>query len=341
MRRLAQGVVALVAATSVALVATPPVVAAGSGTGERAARSAYAPLDRPGPRLHVSTARLRRAIVCHGGLHYLDKELVLLVPDTGLTPHQNYSWNWENLFLDEGRSYCKLTLPHRALGDIAGSAEYVVYALRYLHRRTGQRVAVMGHGQGGVTARWALRFWPDTRRMVDDMVSFGAPNHGARLDVPPGYRMPAATWQQQRGSRFLAALNSRAETFAGISYTQIYTRHDQVLRDPRSGPSSAALTTGRGRIRNVAVQQLCPGNLSDHLTVGTSDSAAYGLARDALTHRGPANPRRVDRAVCTAPYMPGVVVGDAETYLPLLAAAPGLLAVAAPVNTFGAPTYAA
>ena len=49
---------------------------------------------------------------------------------------------------------------------------------RRVHALARRRIAVMGHSQGGMSMRWALRFWPDTRRMVADVIGFSGSNHG-------------------------------------------------------------------------------------------------------------------------------------------------------------------
>jgi hypothetical protein len=160
-----------------------------------------------------------------------------------------------------------------------------------------------------MSMRWALRFWPDTRAMVDDVIGIDGTNHGttqqpfdcAQIGCPP------AVLQQAADSAFIRGLNSRAETFAGISYTEIYTRLDEFAT-PNSDPAhcTSCLHTGRGAITDVATQQLCPGDLSDHNAAGTVDPVPYALAVDALTHPGPANPARIPKSVCSQLLMPGV-----------------------------------
>lgn len=40
------------------------------------------------------------------------------------------------------------------------------------------KVSIVGHSQGALEGRWAIKFWPDIRNSVDDMIGLGAPYHG-------------------------------------------------------------------------------------------------------------------------------------------------------------------
>ena len=189
--------------------------------------------------------------------------------------------------------------------------------------------------------RWPLRFWPDTRSIVDDVIGFSGSNHGTTVQPPSGCSggCPPADWQQFAGSNFIKAINSYAETFSGISYTEVYTHTDEVVQPANNNQNaSAALHTGGGQITNIATQDICPLDTNEHNQIGTVDNVAYALAVDALTHPGPADPSRINPAtVCSQPSMPGVNPADANTWLQILSAAPGLIAVATPVNLVGAP----
>ena len=183
----------------------------------------------------------------------------------------------------------------------------MVYAIRRMHALAHRRIAIVGHSQGGMVPRWALRFWPDTRAMVADLVGLSASNHGT-LDAIGLCALGCAPsiWQQRSGAAFIAALNSGQETFPGISYTEVYTETDEVVV-LNSGPHrSSAVHGGGGSITDVAIQQVCPGDPTEHLGVGTYDNTAYVLAIDAIDHAGPAEPARVPRSVCDSPLMPGV-----------------------------------
>ena len=274
-----------------------------------AAGAAYAPPSAPGPKLVVSHKRLAAAVTCEGHLAKANRETVLLIPGTTLNPHVEYSWNWKPALRELGWPFCSVRLPGNAMGDIQTAAEYVVHAVRVIHRRSGRRVEVLGHSQGGMIGRWALRFWPDTRSKVDDLVGLAPSNHGtedtAAACAGPGGCAPAF-WQQDARARFIAALNSVRETFHGISYTSVYTHDDEVVTPNLDDTGSSSLHGGGGRITNVALQDICPADPSEHLNIGTADPVAYALAIDAFTHPGPAKPSRIDSAVCSEQYMPGV-----------------------------------
>lgn len=64
------------------------------------------------------------------------------------------------------------------MGDIQVTGEYVVHAIRTVHQLSGRQTDVLGFSQGGMLPRWALRFWPDTRPMVNAFVALDPSNHG-------------------------------------------------------------------------------------------------------------------------------------------------------------------
>jgi hypothetical protein len=315
-RRRASPIIAVLATLGLALT---------TGTGLAGAAAPIPPPDRPGPPL-TARAELR----CSGSLAGASRAPVLLNPATGVTPEQNYSWNWERSLSAAGIPWCAYTAPRSTLGDVQVSGELLVDAIRRMHAESGRRIAILGHSQGGMSMRWALRFFPDTRAMVDDVIGFAPSNHGTTLVSVAGCRQAGCTpasIQQASDSRFIAVLNSGAETFHGISYTSIYSATDEVVLPP----PSAALRTGDGRIANIATQDVCPTDLFEHLTVGTVSGTAYALAMDALDHDGPADPRRIPPTTCVlAPLHPGVDVTNLQTLLQPLSALPGLLSVPVP-----------
>jgi Putative serine esterase (DUF676) len=268
----------------------------------------YAPPDQPGPPLDVPQDKLDASLQCTGNLAGASVEPVLLVPGTTVNPHADFSWNWEPALDKLGVPWCSVELPGNSMGDIQVAGEYVVNAIRSMYARAGRRIAIIGHSQGGMVPRWALRFWPDTRGMVEDQIGLAPSNHGT-LDADGvcliGGCAPAI-WQQRDSAEFIKALNSYQETFPGISYTEVYTHTDEVVVPNLNSSGSSSLHGGGGAISNVAVQDLCPLDVNDHLLVGTADPVAYALAIDAINHPGSADPSRIGSGVCTQVFMPGV-----------------------------------
>jgi triacylglycerol esterase/lipase EstA (alpha/beta hydrolase family) len=280
-----------------------------SAAAPAAAQERFAPPDRPGPALSVPRAELDKALGCsRQPLEGATRAPVLLVQGTGATAKDNWSWTYEPALTKRGIPWCHVDLPEQATQDVQRSGEFVVHAIRTMHARAGRRIALIGHSQGGMVPRWALRFWPDTRAMVDDLIGFAPSNHGTtEARDCTGGGCSAASTQQSDQSAFMQALNSAAETWKGISYTSVYTRIDQTVRpndDAETGSSS--LRTGEGRRTNVAIQDVCPVAKSEHLAIGTVDPIAYALAMDALAHDGPADPRRVPPTVCAEPFHEGI-----------------------------------
>jgi triacylglycerol esterase/lipase EstA (alpha/beta hydrolase family) len=250
---------------------------------------------------------------------------VLFVPPTLVNPDEAF-FTFERGFDAMGIPYCALTVPDYTTEDIQVSAEYVVNAVRTLHAQSGGKVDIVGWSQGGgPEPRWALRFWPDIRPMVDDLVDIEAPNHGTVVlhttcGGGPGTCVnmmcdgscPPALWQQADNSQFTAALNSGQETFPGISYTNIYSHTSQFVQPNLDDTGSTSLHGGGGEIANVATQDICPADTADHMAY-YYDPVGWALIVDALTHAGPASVARIDPAVCTEGTMPYVSAAEVPT----------------------------
>jgi hypothetical protein len=266
-----------------------------------------------GPALDVAPSLLAASLTCEPGVTNATRAPVLLVPGTTLIPSVNFDWNYERAFDADGIPWCAVTLPENAMGDIQTAGEYIVSAIRTMTSLAHRKIDILGYSQGGMVPRWAFRFWPDTRADVDAFVALDPSNHGT-LDAYPvcAAGCAAAFWQQQSGSHFLTALNSGGETFAGISYTVVYSLTDEVVVPNEPAASSSSLSTGTGAIANIAVQSICPTDVSEHLAMGSYDPVGYALAYDAFTHGGLAEASRVPLSTCTMLYQPGV---DPSTFV--------------------------
>ena len=116
------------------------------------------------------------------------------------------------------------------------------------------------------------------------------------------------------GANFIASLNAVDETPGAIDYTSIYSIHDELVQ-PAAPVPTAALAGDPGRIRNILIQDVCPGRPVNH-GAEPVDAAVFALAMDALTHPGPADPSRVlaeQPDLCTQTYLPGLTPDDGET----------------------------
>lgn len=260
-----------------------------------------------GPPLTADPVLLAQSLVCSGDLS--SRSPVLLVHGTAESADGNFAWNYVPALQALDWPVCTVQLPNNGIDDIQDSAEYIVYAIRELHRLSGHKLQIAGHSQGGMIPRWALKYWPDTRAMVDDLVGFASSNHGTLLAVATceaQMECPASFWQQTTGSLFITALNDGGETFPQISYTAIYTHYDEVVIPNLDDSGSTSLQGGGANVVNVATQDVCPTNMAEHLGIGTFDAVAYALAMDAFTNDGPADPARMALTVCAEPFMPGV-----------------------------------
>jgi triacylglycerol esterase/lipase EstA (alpha/beta hydrolase family) len=262
-------------------------------------------VDVAGPALDVPAAALAASLYCPSSIANATQPVILLVPGTDTIPSVDYDWDYELAFTENHMPWCAVTLPYSATGDIQTAGEYLVNAIRTMYATSGRKLHVLGWSQGGMVPRWALRFWPDTRNMIDDLVSLDASNHGT-IDSELSNSQAPADWQQAANAHFIAALNSYTETFAGINYTQIFSYDDEIVVPNSAVDSSSSLSVGPGKIANVAVQQICPNDTSDHLAMGTYDAVGYALAIDAFA-KGIAATADIPLTVCAETYQPAVV----------------------------------
>jgi len=262
--------------------------------------SALCPADAPAPDFSAGYR-------CYGDLSSNAKPPILLIPGTTLTPETNFSWNWFRALDALGRAYCTITIGDHGMNDVQDSAEYVAYGIRETYRRGGKRrIQVLGCSQGGMISRWAFKYWPDTRSMVEDLVGWAPSNHGTV--VARGVCVPECApsiWQQSDDARFIAALNNGQETYPEIDYTVIYTYADEMVT-PNTPPNPSSALAGSANVANIAIQEICPTSTADHLSIGTYDPVAYALTLDAIENPGPAVPGRISPTVCARAFQPGV-----------------------------------
>jgi hypothetical protein len=255
---------------------------------------------------------------CQGDLAHSPHPPVLLIPGTGVTAEENWSWGYEHALRQRGEGVCTIDLPQRSTVDMQDSLPITAAAIRAVSRRAGgRRIATIGHSQGAAQAVLALRFWPKLARHVDDVIGLsGAYDRGsAAIAGDCAQRCIPPFWQFVPGSMMLRSLATRAMP-PGPSVTAIGTLYDTVVT-----PQPAANFVPGGR--SMQIQDICPdrrfANGLDHIHMA-ADAVAYALAIDALDHPGPADPARVSRLTCAQDIFPGADPVKLATLAPQLAA---------------------
>ena len=190
-------------------------------------------------------------------------------------------------------------------GDIAVSAgQLASFVTRVLAATGAAKVDLVGHSQGGMMPRYYLKFLGGAR-YVNRLVALAPSNHGTTLGGLTALitalgaaglvnsalnSLCTACVEQEAGSPFLTSLNGGGETVAGVTYTVIESRYDEVVT-----PYTSAFLSGSG-VTNITLQNQCPLDLSDHLEIAADPVA---LA-DVLNALDPAHPVHVPCLVVLA-----------------------------------------
>jgi triacylglycerol esterase/lipase EstA (alpha/beta hydrolase family) len=184
-----------------------------------------------------------------------------------------------------------------ATGDIAESAaELSGFIDRVLAATGAARVDLVGHSQGGMMPRYYLKYLGGGAK-VHTLVGLAPSNHGTTVNglFTLGSYFPGANGffggcpaceEQEAGSAFLTELNAGGETVAGVKYTVIESRYDEVVT-----PYTSAFLSGPG-VTNILLQSQCPLDYGEHLSMPYDHIADA----DVLTALDRAHPQR---PVCT------------------------------------------
>src|SRR2546423_3965814 len=173
-----------------------------------------------GPTLSASAADLAATLQCPHPIEGASRDVILLVPGTTVHPRTNFGMSWMKAFEALGYPYCYVVTPDAGMSDIQVTSEHVVHAIREVHRRSGRKVDIIGHSQGGTNPRWALRWWPDTRAMVDDYIGIAPSAHGGEaVNTMCRHRCAPPPSQPTDMSHFVRALKSRGRTVPGLDLT--------------------------------------------------------------------------------------------------------------------------
>jgi len=178
-------------------------------------------------------------------------------------------------------------------GDIAASAGQLgAFVTRVLAATGAVKADLVGHSQGGMMPRYYLKFLGGAAH-VNKLVALAPSNHGTTLDGLTALAtalgavfgsglvtgtlnaLCTACVQQEAGSSFLASLNAGGDTVAGVSYTVIESRNDEVVT-----PFTSAFLSGPG-VTGITLQNQCVLDQSDHLEIA-ADPVALADVLNAL-----------------------------------------------------------
>ena len=179
-----------------------------------------------------------------------------------------------------------------ATGDIRKSAEQLSsFVNEVLSATKASQVDIVGHSQGGMMPRYYLKFLGGASK-VHTLVGLAPSNHGTTLDgigTLAGY-FPGATAflgilcpaceQQVKGSSFIESLNAGGDTVAGVNYTVIESKNDEVVT-----PYTSAFLSGPN-VTNITLQNQCFLDQGEHLSMPYDHIADA----DVLNALDPAHP---------------------------------------------------
>src|SRR3954447_24315874 len=136
--------------------------------------------------LTVAAAPARAADVNDGGCRPTKARAtpVILLHGTFADPREIWGAIAPRL-LDDG--FCVFTIDYGSRGttSVPASADEVARFTRRVLKRTGaRRVSFVGHGQGGMLARYVARF-RNLRTSVNDIVALAPPSHGTTTPLTP------------------------------------------------------------------------------------------------------------------------------------------------------------
>jgi triacylglycerol esterase/lipase EstA (alpha/beta hydrolase family) len=188
------------------------------------------------------------------------------------------------------RGYCVFALTYgqtpgvpvlRAVAPVAASAGQLSTFVAGVLAATGaSKVDIVGHSQGGMMPRYYLRFLGGAAK-VHTLVGLAPSNHGTTM---VGLATLAQSWpgaadiistkcpacsDQIVGSSLLQQLNAGGDTVAGVSYTVISTKYDEVVT-----PYTTQALTGPAT-NNVILQNLCPADFSGHVAIAYDPIALH------------------------------------------------------------------
>ncbi len=178
------------------------------------------------------------------------------------------------------------------MDDMRVSARQLAGFVAKVRRATGARkVDILGHSQGTLMPNWYVKFLGGAR-YVERYISLAPLWHGSDVGEQSllhqvlgqfnsqGYDVPFCTacGQMAPDSAFLHKMRRGRVAVRGVSYTNIMTRHDELVQ-----PWTSGIEKG---MRNIVVQDRCATDYTEHFEIA-SDPVAAGYVLNALDPKHP------------------------------------------------------
>ncbi|WP_040690867.1 esterase/lipase family protein [Nocardia vinacea] len=235
-----------------------------------------------------SAAHPRPVVLVHGTWLNAYDTFAYLSPQLARAGYCVFAFNYGRSNLLEGGGIGPVLPGRYGVGPMEDSARQLSEFVDRVRSATGaDRVDIVAHSQGGPVSSQYLEFDGGADK-VDKLITFGATNHGTSLMGMAtlgrlitnlgvnilGFYEPIVgitNIQQAVGSTFYAALNANGDTVPGVDYTTVGTSHDEVSNPYewtflQPGPDAT--------VHNITLQDGCPQDMSDHLTIMYSPRAA-------------------------------------------------------------------
>ena len=220
---------------------------------------------------------------------------VVLVHGTG----GNKNTNWRTYApLLKNHGYCVYSLTYGVVPNsppiidqlggftsMKGSAQKLADFVRKVLRSTGARkVDLLGHSQGTIMPSWYVKFLGGAQ-YVRNYISLAPLWHGTKngdtvgaLSAVFGFDeddapVCTACAQFAAGARFMRQIRDGGPAVAGVRYTNIMTRFDELVWPWHSGRQEG--------MRNFVVQDYCSLDLSEHFEIA-SDPIGAALVLNTL-----------------------------------------------------------
>jgi triacylglycerol lipase len=228
----------------------------------------------------------------------------------------NRSTNWQTYGpLLKNNGYCVFALTYGAttpvpypgafggLADIRTSAhELGDFVDKVLATTGATKVDIVGHSQGTLMPNYYTKFLGGASK-VDKYVSLASLWHGtgaspassssAAFGVDPLELIGPAFGQMAAGSEFIAQMQAGGVAVPGITYTNIVTKYDELVR-----PYTSGIEDG---MTNIVLQDRCPLDFTEHFEIAADRNASVHV----LNALDPDHPRPVP-CVLVLPFVGGL-----------------------------------